>query len=245
MLQRTAPACDSTLSSLYAAEAVPTPTPTPGPVGVYVIDEQALFRRGLAAMLADHPGYHWVGEAGSAAQALLVAHMVCPDVVFIDLPAPDADAVAAMAALRPFWPAARFVLMAGRCQPATLRRVVATGASCLLKSVTALDLAEALRAVSRGQQVLAPDVIAALQPPASDAAPAHDLTPREHALLRLMAQGLDNRSISMLMDISVPTVKFHVTNIMAKLRAANRTAAVLTALRERIVRLDDPAATGG
>jgi DNA-binding NarL/FixJ family response regulator len=49
----------------------------------------------------------------------------------------------------------------------------------------------------------------------------------------------------MLMDISVPTVKFHVTNIMAKLRAANRTAAVLTALRERIVRLDDPAATGG
>jgi DNA-binding NarL/FixJ family response regulator len=245
MLQRTAPACDSTLSSLYAADAVPSPTPGPGPVGVYIIDEQVLFRRGLAAMLADHPGYHWVGEADSAAQALLVAHLVCPDVVFVDLLAPDADGVTAMAALRPFWPAARFVLMAGRCEPATLRRVVATGASCLLKSVSALDLADALRAVSRGQQVLAPAVIAALEPAEPDESQAHDLTPREHALLRLMAQGLDNRSISMLMDISVPTVKFHVTNIMAKLRAANRTAAVLTALREKIVRLDDTASTAG
>jgi NarL family two-component system response regulator LiaR len=243
MLQRTAPACDATLTSLYAADAVPTPTP--GPVGVYAIDEQALFRRGLAALLGAESGYHWVGEAGSVAEALLVAHMVRPDVVFVDLLMPDLDGAAAMAALRTFWPDARYVMLTRRCDAVALHRVAAVGASCLLKSVSPQDLMDALRAVRCGQQVLSPAVVAALESSAPEAPPGHDLTPREHALLQLMAQGLDNRSISTLMDISVPTVKFHVTNVMTKLRAANRTAAVLTALREKIVRLDDPAAPGG
>ncbi len=240
MLQRTAPACDSTLSSLYAADAVPTPAL--GPVGVYAIDAQPLFRRGLAAMLGTERGYHWVGEAASVAEALLVAHMVRPDVVFVELPMSGTDG---LAALRPFWPSARYVVMARYNDPAALRRVAATGASCLLKSVSPLDLVDALRAVRCGRRVLSPAVTAVLDADALEPPLGHDLTPREHALLQLMAQGLDNRSISTLMDISVPTVKFHVTNVMTKLRTANRTATVLAALREKIVRLDDAAAPSG
>jgi NarL family two-component system response regulator LiaR len=240
MLQRTAPGCDSTLPSLYAAEAVKTRTP--GFVGVYAIDEQALFRRGLAAMLASESAYGWVGEAGSVAEALLVAHMARPDVVLVDLQLPDMDGVAAIGALQTFWPGARYVVLTSRCDAVHLQPIVAAGASCLLKNLSPLELMEALREIRSGRQVLSPAVVEALASSALEAPLGHDLTPREHALLQLMAQGLDNRSISTLMEISVPTVKFHVTNVMSKLRAANRTAAVLVALRKNIVRLDDAVA---
>jgi NarL family two-component system response regulator LiaR len=243
MLQRTAQANDSALSSLYAADGAPSPTP--GALGVYAIDEQALFRRGVAALLGADKAYHWVGEAGSAAEALRVAHMVRPDLVLLDLDLPELDGVATMQALQPYWPGARYVLMAGRSDPAALRRAAETGASCLLKSVSPPDLMAALCAAGGGERVLSPAVRAAVEADTPAPALRADLTPREHALLRLMAQGLDNRSIAVLMDISVPTVKFHVTNVMTKLRAANRTAAVLAALRENLVSLDDGAAARG
>jgi NarL family two-component system response regulator LiaR len=172
------------------------------------------------------------------------AHTVCPDVVFVDLLMPQMDGVATLEALRPLWPSARFVVMASRIEAADMRRVVAAGASCMHKSVSPLELVAAIRAVRRGQRVLSPAVITALESSAREAPLRNDLTPRERALLQLMAQGLDNRSISQSLAISVPTVKFHVTNIMSKLHAANRTAAVLAALREKIIRLDGPLAAG-
>jgi NarL family two-component system response regulator LiaR len=233
------------LMNLHAAEEMPTWALAP--IGVFAIDEQPLFRRGLAAMLAADSAFCWLGEASTGAAAVAVARTVCPDVVFVDLHMPDLDGVATVEALRPLWPSARFVVMASRIEAAEMRRVVAVGASCMHKSVSPLELVAAIRAVRRGQRVLSPAVITALESSAREAPLRNDLTPRERALLQLMAQGLDNRSISQSLAISVPTVKFHVTNILSKLHAANRTAAVLAALREKIIRLDGPlaASSGG
>jgi NarL family two-component system response regulator LiaR len=217
----------------------------PGPIGVYAIDEQPLFRRGLAALLDADSAFRWLGEASSAAEALAVAHTVSPDVVLVDLQMPTLDGVASLQALRPLWPAARFVVMASQADPADLRRVQAAGASCMHKSASPQEVVSAIRTVRRGQRVLSPVVAAAIEAGAQ-AVPTHsELTPRERALLQLMAQGLDNRSIAQSLTISVPTVKFHITNILSKLQVANRTAAVLVALREKIIQLDGPVGSVG
>ncbi len=242
MLQRSSEPLEQTFASLHAAEVMPTSALAP--IGVYAIDEQPLFRRGLAAMLGADNAFCWLGEASTGADAVAAAHTVCPDVVFVDLLMPNMDGVVTMEALRPLWPSARFVVMASRIEAADMRRVVAAGASCMHKSVSPLELVAAIRAVRRGQRVLSPAVITALESSVREAPLRNDLTPRERALLQLMAQGLDNRSISQSLAISVPTVKFHVTNIMSKLHAANRTAAVLAALREKIIRLDGPVTAG-
>ncbi len=239
MLNKFADSGEQSFASFHGAEVMPTAALTP--IGVFAIDEQPLFRRGLSAMLGTDSAFRWLGEASTGADAVAVADTLRPDVVFVDLQMPLMDGVATMEALRPLWPSARFVVMAGRIEATDMRRVVAAGASCMHKSVSPLEMVAAIRAVRRGQRVLSPAVVTALESSAREAPLRNDLTPRERALLQLMAQGLDNRSISQSMSISVPTVKFHVTNIMSKLHAANRTAAVLAALREKLVRLDEPA----
>ena len=220
------------------------PAPVTPPIGVYIIDEQPLFRRGLAAMLAADSAFRWLGEASSAAEAVAAAHSICPDVVLVDLSMPEMGGPEALAALPPLWPSCRFLVMGSQIRLGDLRAWVAAGASFVHKSVSPLELGADIRAVARGQRVLSPAVVASLDAQARELALRDELTPRERALLQLMAQGMDNRSISQTLDISVPTVKFHVTNIMSKLRVSNRTAAVLVALREKIVRLDEPNVAG-
>ena len=106
------------------------------------------------------------------------------------------------------------------------------------KTTTPQELLTALLATGRGQRVFSPSVADALASPLAEPELGANLTPRERGLLALMARGMDNRGISTQLSIAMPTVKFHVTNIMAKLNAGNRTTAVLKALRHKIVQLD-------
>ena len=206
--------------------------------GVFAIDDHPLFRHGLAALLAAEGGYDWLGEASSSLDALRQAAWLRPDLVFVDQLMPGLDGITLTESLKAHWPDARFLVLASRLDGPAVRRITALGASCLHKSVSPAELMVAVRAVRRGQRVLSPAVRTAIDRNARQAPLRETLTPRERALLQLMAQGLDNRSISLQLDITVPTVKFHVTNIMAKLNASNRTAAVLAALREQLIGLD-------
>ncbi|OYU74308.1 MAG: DNA-binding response regulator, partial [Burkholderiales bacterium PBB5] len=133
-------------------------------------------------------------------------------------------------------PGTRFVAITCTPDTTTARAALDAGATgFILKSATALELGCVIRAVHEGRRCVAPEVAAALD--ASEGLPAlgADLTRRERKLLELMAHGLANQDISDRLDIGLPTVKFHITNILSKLQAANRTAAVLAALRHRIV----------
>ncbi|WP_088286272.1 response regulator transcription factor [Ideonella sp. A 288] len=205
-------------------------------VRVFVVDSYPMFRRGLATTLAAERDLLWVGEAADGAEALRAAPALDPDVVLIDQDMPGMDGIAAVAAMRRAMPSARLVLLTTRIDPPDVRRAVAAGASCvLLKSASSQELVTAIHAVHRGLQVHSPALSGTSAPADGSRGLGADLTPRERSLLALMASGLANREISERLAIAMPTVKFHVTNILAKLHVDNRTAAVLVALRHKLV----------
>jgi two-component system, NarL family, response regulator LiaR len=213
------------------------------PIRVYVVDDHPMIRHGLAAMLGSEPGVRWVGDAGDGAEAVRSAPALDPHIVLMDMLMPRMDGVATIVALRPLLPQTRFVVLAGALEPAEVRRAMSAGASgFLLKNATAQELISVIRATHQGHAVLAPELNNALMrdadAPSAPATTGADLTQRERELLALMARGLSNHDISKALAIAMPTVKFHVTNILAKLHADNRTEAVLVALRHRIVRLE-------
>jgi two-component system, NarL family, response regulator LiaR len=208
-------------------------------IRVFVVDDHPMIRHGLAAMLRAEPGLAWVGDAADGADAVRLAPELKPDVVLMDLVMPRMDGVAAIAALRPLLPRCRFVILTSLLEPAEVKRAIDAGASgYLLKNASSQELVTVIQMAHRGQRVLAPEVTDALAASQRNAAPGDDLTQRERELLALMARGHSNQEISTQLTIAMPTVKFHVTNILAKLHADNRTEAVLIALRHKLVALE-------
>lgn len=208
------------------------------PIRVFVVDDHPVFRLGLAAMIHEERPFEWAGEAAGGAEAVLRAPAQRPDLLLVDLVMPHMNGAATIEALRPLLPRSRFVVLTDVADSGLVRRAVAAGAcGCLLKSVPKQELLTVMQAAARGHRMLAPG-IAALAADGSPHAPGADLTQRERELLDLMARGLSNDRISTRLSIAMPTVKFHVTNILAKLQVGNRTEAVLKALRHELVRLD-------
>ncbi len=209
------------------------------PTRVFVVADQPMFRHGLAAMLASDRSVQWVGAAADGDEALRVAPAAAADVLLVDMAPPRRDGPAVVAALRAGLPEVRIVMLAADAAAGGLRQAAEAGAvGVLLKRATVLELLDVVHAARRGQRSY-PAQHAAV--PAGNGSArvslGSDLTPRERELLRAMARGLSNHDISTEMGIAMPTVKFHVTNILNKLNADNRTEAVLVALRSQLVDL--------
>lgn len=208
-------------------------------IRVFVVDDHPMIRHGLAAMLKAEPGMQWVGDAPDGTDAVRLAPALDPDVVLMDLVMPRMDGVAAIAALKPMMPRAKFVILTSLLEPAEVRRAMDAGAcGYLLKNASSQELVTVIQMAHKGHRVLAPEVTDALVASQKDPAPGSDLTQRERELLALMARGFSNQEISTQLSIAMPTVKFHVTNILAKLHADNRTEAVLIALKHKLVALE-------
>lgn len=208
-------------------------------IRVFVVDDHPMIRHGLAAMVQAERELLWVGDAATGEDAVRMAPALKPDVVLMDLVMPQMDGIAAIAALRPLLPTTRFVVLTSLLEPSEVKRSLDAGASSfLLKNASAQELITVIRATASGHRVLAPEVTDALIAGERRNSPGGDLTHRERELLALMARGLSNQEISNRLLIAMPTVKFHVTNILAKLHADNRTEAVLTALKHKLVMLD-------
>ena len=206
------------------------------PIRVFVVDDHPMIRMGLAAMIDAQPDLQRVGEAGSGAEALRLAPALAPDVVLMDLIMPQMDGIAATAALRRVLPQTRFVILTSMVDPGEVERATAAGATgYVLKNASAAELVSVIRAAHAGRRSFAPEVTDALIANRQPIVLGADLTQRERELLALMARGLNNQEISDQLAIAVPTVKFHITNILGKLQAANRTEAVLTALKHKLV----------
>jgi two-component system, NarL family, response regulator LiaR len=206
-------------------------------IRVFVVDDYPMIRHGLATMLASEPSMQWMGEAADGAQALRLAPGLAPHVVLMDLDMPHMDGISAIAALRLRLPDARFVLLMSALDPVSARRAIEAGAAgCVLKSAEPAELFAAIRTAHQGQALTPPTAPEAQTNGADN--PSAKLTQRERELLGLMARGLSNQHIADQLSIAMPTVKFHVTNILTKMDADNRTEAVLTALRHKIVTLE-------
>jgi two-component system, NarL family, response regulator LiaR len=204
------------------------------PIRVFVVDDHPVARDGLAAMLGDSPGIEWVGDAASAAEALRTTHAAAPDVVLMDDILTDMDGAHAVHQLRRHWPSARYVMLMREPDSSLERRAHEAGVfDVLSKTANATELENAIRSAYQGHNQAAGSRAAAS--PASGRQPGADLTARERDLLGLLARGLSNQEISTRLGIAVPTVKFHVSNVMSKLGVENRTTAVLVALRNGLV----------
>ncbi len=207
-----------------------------GAIRVFVVDDHPMIRHGVAAMMRSERDMHCVGEAGDGDDAVRMAPAVQPHVVVMDLRMPRMDGMTALQALQPLLPQTRFVMLASAAEPNEFRLAMDAGAaSVLLKNASAAEVVLAIRAAHLGQPTATP-VLPTVVP---DVPPTLgvDLTQRERDLLVLMARGYSNQEICNALGIAMPTVKFHVTHILTKLRADNRTEAVLVALRHKLVEL--------
>jgi DNA-binding NarL/FixJ family response regulator len=209
------------------------------PVRVLLADDQALFREALATLLGARPEVVVVGEAGDGAQALARSAELQPDVVLMDLHMPVLDGIAATRRLRVEQPGVRVLALTTFDDDEDVFAALRAGAvGYLLKDVTSERLVEALLAAVRGESVLQPSVAAKVV--ARFAALAEEprprpqplvvpLSERELGVLRLLAEGASNREIAAALFLAEGTVKNHVTNVLAKLGARDRTQAALRA----------------
>jgi DNA-binding NarL/FixJ family response regulator len=210
------------------------------PVRVLVVDDQALFREALATLLEVRPEIEVVGEAANGAQALDRVATLRPDVVLMDLHMPVLDGIAATRRLRVEQPGIRVLALTTFDDEEDVFAALRAGAvGYLLKDVSSERLVEALLAAARGESVLQPSVAAKVV--ARFARMADDepvprpqplvvpLSDRELEVLRLLAEGASNREIAAALFLAEGTVKNHVTNVLAKLGARDRTQAALRA----------------
>ena len=210
---------------------------------VFTACGDTMYRRGVQAVLAEDRAFVWAGEAATSEEARRLAPGLAPDVVVIDAQLPGAGGLDTLQALRMQMPRTRFAILLSQLEPDLVRSAVSFGAGCVLaKSASQDEIVTALKAVHRGVWAHSEAVAQALTAPRTAPDFRGRLTPRERDLLTLMAQGLSNGEISSRLAIAMPTVKFHVGHIMAKLGTENRTAAVLVALRHRLVELHSPEA---
>jgi DNA-binding NarL/FixJ family response regulator len=208
-------------------------------VRVLVVDDQALFREALVTLLGARPEVEVVGEAGDGQQALERAAELQPDVVLMDLHMPVLDGIGATRRLRVEQPGVRVLALTTFDDDEDVFAALRAGAlGYLLKDVSSDRLVEAVLSAARGESVLQPSVAAKVvarfaqldDAPRSRPQPlVVPLSGRELDVLRLLAGGRSNREIAAALYLAEGTVKNHVTNVLGKLGARDRTQAALRA----------------
>jgi two-component system NarL family response regulator len=217
-------------------------------VRVLVVDDHAVFRAGLTAVLDREPGVIVVGEAADGAEALEQVLRLRPDVVLLDVRMPVVDGIVACASIKDACPETRVVMLSVSEDETDLYAAIRRGASgYLLKEIRVDEVARAVRAVHGGQSLISPrmagklmDEFASLARRAEESprlTSAPRLTERELEVLRLVAEGLNNGEIAKRLFISQNTVNNHVRNILEKLQLHSRMEAVVYAVREKILDL--------
>ncbi len=208
-----------------------------GNIRVLLVDDHAVVRSGLGAVLIANEGLELVGEAGNGEEAVRACQRLKPDVVLMDLMMPVMDGVTATREIHEKCPGSRVIALTSFKEKEYVEGALKAGAlSYLLKNVSAEELVTAIKNAMAGQPRLSPEAAQVLiqdfkQPKAED----YDLTEREKEILKLMADGLPNSDIADKLVVSQSTVKFHVSNILSKLGVATRTEAVSLALKKRLV----------
>jgi len=209
-----------------------------------VVDDHALVRGGLCAMLEAKEGIDVVGEAGDGAEAVEQARLRRPDVVLMDIRMPRMDGIEATRRLMAHEAPPRILILTTFDVDEYVYEAMRAGAAgFMLKDTAPARLAEGIRTVAAGEALLAPTITRRLiehfvrRPAPSVVAAEHfaDLTPRELDILRHVARGLSNREIAAVLFLSEATVKTHVARILAKLGLRGRVQAVVLAYESGLV----------
>lgn len=205
-------------------------------IRVMLVDDHNVVRSGLGAFLSVMPDLELVGEAENGAEAVQRCGFLKPDVVLMDLMMPVMDGVTAIQQIRALYPATHVIALTSFQENNLVQNALRAGAvGYLMKNITAEELAAAIRAARLGQMTLAPEAAQALVQANQTPAPASALTEREREVLALMVEGLNNTEIAERLVVSLSTVKYHISNILAKLGVDNRVAAVALAMQMKLV----------
>ena len=205
-----------------------------GVIRILTVDDHALLRKGIAALVNAEPDMKLVAEASNGAEAITEFKKHRPDVTLMDLQMPEMSGIEATIAIRGDFPNARIIVLTTYPGDVQVVRALKAGARAyLLKDQVNTDLPEVIRAVHAGQKRIPREVAAELAEHTAE----DDLSSREIDVLRLVAAGNANKEIASKLFIAEETVKSHVTNILAKLHANDRTHAVTTALKRGIIQL--------
>ena len=204
----------------------------PEKIRILVIDDHPVVRDGLVAILSTQPDFEIIGEAGSGQEAIDKAAALQPDILLLDLQLPDLDGVQVLQNLRQRYPQIQAIVFTAFDTDERILGALQAGAQgYLLKGAPREELFQAVRVVSQGGSLLQPVVASRLlrHVRQESAPPPSSLTGREQEVLTQLALGRSNKEIAAALYITERTVKFHVSSILKKLDASNRTEAVTLA----------------
>jgi DNA-binding NarL/FixJ family response regulator len=218
------------------------------PIRVLVVDDHALFRRGLQMVLGAEDDIEVVGEASDGTEALKVAAETTPDIVLMDVRMPRRGGIDATMAIKDAVPSAKIIMLTISDEEGDLFDAIKAGAmGYLLKEISIEEVASAVRAVFTGQSLISPSMASKLltefatmvrkDDDRQQQVPTPRLTDREMEVLKLVAKGMNNRDIAKKLFISENTVKNHIRNILEKLQLHSRMEAVVYAVREKLLEI--------
>jgi NarL family two-component system response regulator LiaR len=200
------------------------------------VDDHDMVRRGLAVFLLAYDDFELVGEAVNGKEALELCAELHPDVVLMDLMMPVMDGVTAIQAIRKNFPDIQVIALTSFSEEKLVEASLKAGAiGYLFKNVSVDELANAIRAASKGQPTLSAEATRILiNKTMKPAAPGDDLTDREREVLKLLVEGRSNPEIAEKLSVSRSTEKTQVSHIFEKLGASNRLEAVSLAIRHHL-----------
>ena len=216
-------------------------------IKVLIADDHAVVREGTRRILEQEPDMQVVGEAGDGEEAVNLATNLKPDVAIIDIAMPKLDGIEATKRIKAAWPSINVLILSAYDDDQFIFSLLEAGAAgYLLKSIRSRELIDAIRAVYSGESVLHPSIARKVlnrfvsnsgKPDGQEQSGV--LSDREMEVLKLAAKGLSNQDIAEKLCLSIRTVQGHLGHIFNKLQVGSRTEAVVRALKEGWVTLDD------
>jgi len=214
-------------------------------IRVAVVDDQRLFAKGISGLVDMLPGVEVVGVAHDGQEGVELCRKEEPDVVLMDISMPKMDGISATRELRDLLPQTAVIILTGHEEDEHVFEGIKAGAQgYLLKDSEPENLSRAIRTVHAGDTIIAPELAQKMLSTFQRGGPrgsrlAPPLTERELEVIRALAQGMSDRQIARSLDISEKTVRNHTSNIYRKLHIFDRTQAVIYAIREGVIDVEE------